>query len=84
MCHQLGCVENELSGFSISRKASDILQKVSHREAIDIYMNNGNENISHRMNEVVLPTQQLCTNLFNIFNVYHIILGGGVTQSALP
>ena len=57
---------------------------VSTREAIDIYMNNDNENISRMMNEVVLLTQQLCTNLFNIFNVYHIILGGGVTQSALP
>lgn len=85
VCHQFGCVENELSGLAISRKASDILQRaVSTREAIDIYMNNENENISRMMNEVVLLTQQLCTNLFNIFNIYHIILGGGVTQSALP
>src|SRR5699024_3033641 len=35
VCHQYGCVENELSGLAISRKASDILErKVSTREEI--------------------------------------------------
>ncbi|PTK59406.1 ROK family protein [Staphylococcus nepalensis] len=85
VCHQFGCVENELSGLAISRKASDILErKVSTREAIDIFMNKADENITRMMDEVLLLTQQLCNNLYNIFNVYHIVLGGGVTQSVLP
>ena len=35
------------------------------------------------MEEIMQMTAQLCTNIYNIFNVYTIVLGGGC-QSPLP
>ncbi|WP_251942425.1 ROK family protein [Staphylococcus sp. Marseille-Q5304] len=85
VCQQYGCVENEISGTAMSRKASDLLQRdVSTREAIDMYMKRENQAITEMIDEVLTLTQQLCTNLISIFNTYHIVLGGGVTQSKLP
>lgn len=85
VCKQYGCVENEISGLAISRKASDILQKeVSTRETIEMYIQGKDEAITQMIEEVLKLTQQLCTNLFSVFNIYHIVLGGGVTQSPLP
>ncbi|HLR19494.1 MAG TPA: ROK family protein [Staphylococcus sp.] len=85
VCEQYGCVENEISGLAISKKASDILKKdVSTKEAIEMYIKNENQEITQMIEEVLKLTQQLCTNLFSIFNIYHIVLGGGVTQSPLP
>ncbi|MDG0843899.1 ROK family protein [Staphylococcus equorum] len=85
VCQQYGCVENEVSGLAISRKASDILQReVSTREAIEMYIQGEDEAIIQMIEEVLKLTQQLCTNLFSVFNIYHIVLGGGVTQSPLP
>ncbi|OEK67239.1 transcriptional regulator [Staphylococcus equorum] len=85
VCKQYGCVENEISGLAISRKASDILQReVNTKEAIEMYVQGEDEAIIQMIEEVLKLTQQLCTNLFSVFNIYHIVLGGGVTQSALP
>lgn len=85
VCQQYGCVENEISGLAISRKASAILEReVSTEEAITLYLNNDNDDITAMMEEVMQMTAQLCTNIYNIFNVYTIVLGGGVTQSPLP
>lgn len=85
VCQQYGCVENEISGLAISRKASTILEReVSTQEAIKLYLNNDNDEITAMMEEIMQMTAQLCTNIYNIFNVYTIVLGGGVTQSPLP
>lgn len=85
VCNQYGCVENEISGVAISRKASEILQKpVSTQEAIAMYNNDSDTTITEMIEEVLALTQRLCTNLFSIFNCHNIVLGGGVTQSTLP
>lgn len=85
VCHQYGCVENEISGLAISRKASTLLERpVTTREAINMYMQHDNEAVFKMVDEVINLTQQLCNNIFSIFNIYHIVLGGGVTQSPLP
>ena len=85
VCHQYGCVENEISGLAISRKASDLLNRpVTTREAITMYLEHEDETIHTMVEEVIKLTQQLCINIFSVFNIYHIVLGGGVTQSALP
>lgn len=85
VCHQYGCVENEISGLAISRKASDLLNRpVTTREAITMYLEHEDETIHAMVEEVIKLTQQLCINIFSVFNIYHIVLGGGVTQSALP
>ncbi|MCE5046975.1 ROK family protein [Staphylococcus equorum] len=85
VCKQYGCVENEISGLAISRKASGILKReVSTKEAIEMYVQGKDKTITHMIEEVLNLTQQLCTNLFSVFNIYHIVLGGGVTQSPLP
>lgn len=85
VCHQYGCVENEISGLAISRKASDLLNRpVTTREAITMYLEHEDETIHAMVEEVIKLTQQLCINIFSVFNIYHMVLGGGVTQSALP
>lgn len=85
VCKQYVCVENEISGLAISRKASHILNKhVSTREAIEMYLHQAHSEITEMIDEVLILTQQLCTNLFSIFNINNIVLGGGVTQSKLP
>ncbi|PTI79795.1 ROK family protein [Staphylococcus succinus] len=85
VCQQYGCVENEISGSAISRKASEILNRaVSTREAIQMYIDGDNKAVKDMLEEVIKLTQQLCINLFSVFNIYHIVLGGGVTQSPLP
>ncbi|MGW7899376.1 ROK family protein [Staphylococcus shinii] len=85
VCKQYGCVENEISGLAISRKAGLLLNKeVSTREAIEMYNAGKNKQIIQMIEEVIYLTQKLCTNLYSIFNVYNIVLGGGVTQSTLP
>lgn len=85
VCKQYGCVENEISGLAISRKARHILNKhVSTREAIEMYLHQTHSEITEMIEEVLILTQQLCTNLFSIFNINNIVLGGGVTQSKLP
>lgn len=85
VCKQYGCMENEISGLAISRKASHILNKhVSTREAIEMYLHQTHSEITEMIDEVLILTQQLYTNLFNIFNINNIVLGGSVTQSKLP
>lgn len=85
VCKQYGCVENEISGLAISRKASSILNKyVTTEEAIEMYLQHAHSKITEMIDEVMILTQQLCTNLFSIFNINDIVLGGGVTQSKLP
>ncbi|KRG08429.1 ROK family protein [Staphylococcus sp. NAM3COL9] len=85
VCKQYGCVENEVSGLAISIKASDILQReVSTKEAIEMYVQGEDKTVTQMIEEVLKLTQQLCTNLFSVFNIYHIVLGGGVTKSPLP
>lgn len=85
VCQQYGCVENEISGLAISRKASTLLNRpVTTREAITMYLEQEDEAIHSMIEEVIRLTQQLCINIFSVFNVYHLVLGGGVTQSQLP
>lgn len=76
VCKQYGCVENEISGLAISRKASAILNRqVSTKEAIEIYVKGSQSEVTAMIEEVLTLTQQLCTNLFSIFNVNDIVLG---------
>lgn len=85
VCKQYGCVENEISGLAISRKATDIMGgETSTRQAIDMYINNEHSEITAMLDEVMKMTQQLCNNIYSLYNVYTIVLGGGVTNSALP
>jgi predicted NBD/HSP70 family sugar kinase len=85
VCKQYGCVENEISGLAISRKATDIMgEETSTRQAIDMYMNDEHSGITAMLDEVMKMTQQLCNNIYSLYNVYTIVLGGGVTNSALP
>lgn len=85
VCKQYGCVENEISGLAISRKATDIMGEfTSTRSAIDMYINDENNEITTMLDEVMKLTQQLCNNIYSLYNIYTIVLGGGVTNSALP
>lgn len=85
VCKQYGCVENEISGLAISRKATDIMgEETSTRQAIDMYINDEHSEITAMLDEVMKMTQQLCNNIYSLYNVYTIVLGGGVTNSALP
>lgn len=85
VCKQYGCVENEISGLAISRKATDIMgEETSTRQAIDMYINDEYNEITAMLDEVMKMTQQLCNNIYSLYNVYTIVLGGGVTNSALP
>ena len=49
-----------------------------------MYLEHEDETIHAMVEEVIKLTQQLCINIFSVFNIYHMVLGGGVTQSALP
>lgn len=85
VCKQYGCVENEISGLAISRQATDIMgEETSTRQAIDMYINDEHSEITAMLDEVMKMTQQLCNNIYSLYNVYTIVLGGGVTNSALP